>query len=160
MDYLDGKGRPLPKPGAVSKKKSIPEKLQRFNIQGDRKTFIDDIIKKEKKKLDQYETKEDVIDELKEKIDEFYKNRKNANDTTKEKYQVKGSQSKCELIGIVSDAQHVGEKIPFCPKDKNVEETKGKKVTDRVRYPPVRYCFINFFLFCFIFLLNFLFNLF
>jgi hypothetical protein len=118
--------------------------LQRFNIQGDRKTFIDDIIKQEKKKTDQYPDKEDLIDELKEKVEEFYKNKKTNLENIKDKYSTKGSTSKCELIGIVSDAQHVGEKIPFCPKKASDAETKGKMVTDTNRYPPV--CFI--FLIC------------
>ena len=58
----------------------------------------------------------------------------------KEKYRVKGSMAKCDLIGIVSDAEHVGEKIPFCQSKNNeeeVENSKGKFKT-KVTYPPVK----------------------
>lgn len=138
-EYLADHSRPLDKP---RKKDSIPPKLQRFNIQGDRKTFIDDIIRVEKKKQTQYPDREDRIDEIKEKLDEYYKEKKNPIETMKDKYHKnKGSLAKCDLIGVVSDAEHVGEKIPFCPKQIPGEGDDGdSKAKGRTKstYPPVR----------------------
>lgn len=121
-------------------KEGIPEKYQRFNIQGDRKTFIDDIIKFENKKNAQYPDREDKVEEIKENLKEYYKNKKTPNEIIREKYQVKGSLPKCDLIGIVSDAEHVGEKIPFC-QDKNSDEEETEKISKlktKITYPPVK----------------------
>lgn len=133
--------------------------MQRFNIQGDRKTFIDDIIKFENKKNAQYPDREDRIEEMKEALADYYKSKKTPLENMKDKYRVKGSLPKCDLIGIVSDAEHVGEKIPFCPK-KNEEDTdQGSKTRfkNKVTYPPVVIYLDNFFIFLiFYFLLLFI----
>jgi hypothetical protein len=76
----------------------------------------------------------------------------------KEKYKVNGSLAKCDLIGVVSDAEHVGENIPFCPKgnkkeDEDNNDNKGK-IKTKVTYPPVKikriflinFYFINYYL--------------
>ena len=135
-EYLEEKGRPLDKKPI---KEAIPQKRQRFNLQGDRKTFIDDVIKFENKKNAQYPQREDKIEEMKDTLVDYYKNKKTPLEVTKEKYHVKGSLPKCGLIGIVSDAEHVGEKIPFCQLNENDEddENKKNKFKTKITYPPV-----------------------
>jgi hypothetical protein len=62
----------------------------------------------------------------------------------KEKYKINGSLAKCDLIGVVSDAEHVGEKIPFCPKVKQNDDEDinvKKKIRTNTTYPPVKILF-------------------
>lgn len=146
MEYLEDKGRPLNK---KPEKKEIPEKLQRMNLQGDRKTFIDLIKKYEEKKYRQYPEKEDAIQELKDKLSEYYKNKKSPLQYTMEKYRVKGSMPKCDRITPVSDAEHIGEKLPFCNKndeeDSNTGEGKKKeKFNNKITYPSVIFFSLSF----------------
>lgn len=119
------------------------KKLQRLFLQGDRKTFIDLIKKFEEKKYQQYPDKEDKIDEIKVKINELNKNKKNKNQITLEKYKVKGSLPKCDRVTIVSDAEHVGQKLPFCNLEINKENpnSESKKKQQKNTYPSVNFIF-------------------
>ena len=115
-----------------------------MKLQGDRKTFIDIIIRNEENKLKQYPEREDTIQELKDKLIEYYKNKKSPLQNIMDSYRVKGSMPKCDLITIVSDAKHVGEKLPFCNElnqedANNPEGKKKKKFKDKVTYPSVSF---------------------
>lgn len=113
-------------------------------MQGDRKTNIDLIIKNEKKKTIPYPDKEDKINEMREKLDKEYKEKKTHIEKIVEKYKSKGGLPKCERITVVADSEHMGEKLPFCTEGKKKEgepEQKSKKVTYKTIYPNV-----NFFL--------------
>jgi len=139
IEYLKDKGRPLNK---KPEKKEIPEKLQRMKLQGDRKTFIDWIKRNEEKKHQQYPDREDAIQELKDKLSEYYKNKKTPLQNMTERYRVKGSLPKCDRITIISEAEHVGEKLPFCyqlkEEDADIEGGKKKeKFKNKVTYPSV-----------------------
>lgn len=117
------------------------KKLQRLFLQGDRKTFIDAIKKFEDKKYEQYPDKEDKIDEMKVKIKELNKNKKNINQITLEKYKVKGSLPKCDRVTIVSEAEHVGQKLPFCNLEikKENQNSESKKKQEKNTYPSVNF---------------------
>ena len=139
MEYLEDKGRPLNK---KPEKKEIPEKLQRMNLQGDRKTYIDWIKRYEEKKYHQYPEKEDAIQELKDKLTEYYKNKKTPLQDMMDKFEVKGSMAKCDRITMVSDAEHIGEKLPFCNQinqedSNNLEGKKREKFKNKVTFPSV-----------------------
>lgn len=140
MEYLEDKGRPLNQKPEI---KDVSEKLQKMNLQGDRKTFIDWIKRYEEKKYQQYPDREDAIQELKDKLTEYYKNKKTPLQDTMEKYRIKGSLPKCDRITIVSDAEHVGEKLPFCHQvneqdaNNNPEGKKKEKFKNKITYPSV-----------------------
>lgn len=138
MEYLQDKGRPLNK---KSVKKEIPENLQRMNLQGDRKTFIDLIKKYEEKKYKQYPDREENIQEIKDKLIEDYKKKKTPLQSIIERYEQKGSMPKCDRITIISDAEHVGEKLPFCyqanEEENNDLSKKKKKFKNQITYPSV-----------------------
>ncbi len=134
---MEDKGRPINKKPS---KEPIAQKLQKMTLQGDRKTFIDWIKRYEEKKYSQYPDKEDKIQEIKEKLTEYYKNKKSPIQVMMDRYKVKGSLPKCDRIGIVSDAEYCGEKIPFCyDKDKENATSEGKKdkLKAKITYPMV-----------------------
>lgn len=136
---MEDKGRPIDK---TAKKDPIAQNLQRMNLQGDRKTFIDWIKRNEEKKYIQYPEREDKIEEIKDKLADYYKNKKSNVELMKEKYQVKGSLAKCDRITIVSDAEHVGEKMPFCnsKKDDGEKSAVGKRTElfkNKITFPSV-----------------------
>ena len=60
-----------------------------------------------------------------------------------DRFRVKGSLPKCDRITIVSDAEHVGEKLPFCYEDNNKEGNnsdagkKKDKFKNKITYPAV-----------------------
>jgi hypothetical protein len=112
-----------------------------MKLQGDRKTFIDWIKRYEEKKYNQYPDREDAIQDLKDKLTEYYKNKKTSLQKIMDKYSRKGSMPKCDKISLVSDAEHVGEKIPFCNQvineEDNLEGKKKEKFKNKVTYPSV-----------------------
>lgn len=115
-------------------------------MQGDRKTYIDWIKKKEEKKYLQYPHKEDKILELKEKIDLYYKKKKNKYEIILDKYSIKGSLPKNERISVISNSEHLGQKIPFCNEEKkeakeedqeNKKDKNNKKYFSQTTFPKV-----------------------
>jgi hypothetical protein len=124
----------------------------------DREFYTDQLIKNEKKKYEVYDFRQDAIDSTKEKMDEFNKlqdkirtdrlNGKFKADIKWKYNKIVGSLPKCDRVTVVSDAEHVGEKIPFCTKDPDVQkyievvDVKGRKRKkenfERFNYPKVR----------------------
>ncbi len=141
IEYLEEKGRSL---NSKSVKPVVPQKLQRMNLQGDRKTFIDWIKRYEEKKYLQYPEREDKIQEIKDNIIEYNKNKKSPIQQLLEKYRTKGGLPKCDRITIVSDAEYVGEILPFCNELKKEEddmesEKRKKKFKNKTTYPSVKF---------------------
>jgi len=99
----------------------------------------------EKKKYKQYPDKEDKINEIKEKIEKEKKEKKTAIQTIMEKFKLKGSLPKNQRATVVADAEHRGEKVPFCTdgkkkdeeSDKGGEEKKANKNGYMTAYPNV-----------------------
>jgi len=122
-----------------------------MHLQGDRKTFIDQIRRYEEKKYHQYPDREDAIQEIKDKLSTYYKEKKTPLQNMIEKYRTKGSLAKCDKVTILSDAEHVGEKHPFCRENKEEDnfadgEKKKEKFQNKIRYPSVNIFYpINFF---------------
>jgi hypothetical protein len=117
--------------------------------QHERTTYVDNLIKAEKNKYVQYPEKQDIIDEIVSKIkeEEEEKQKKSYVDVMKEKYKAKGgSLTRCDRITIVSEAEHVGEKLPFynsVPEEEeeeqpNDEDDKKKKKQKKLFYPDVK----------------------
>jgi hypothetical protein len=125
----------------------------------DRDSYIDHIIKNEKKKYDVYNFREDAIEETKDKVKEFNAkqdqvrtdrlNGKYKNDDKWKYNKLVGSLPKCDRVTVVADSEHVGEKLPFCainpeePKYLEVLNAKGRKKKvenfERFNYPKVRF---------------------
>ena len=110
-------------------------------MQGDRKTNIDLIIHNEKKKTIPYPSKEDKINEMREELKKQYKEQKSDVEKLVEKFKSRGSLPKSERITVVSDSEHMGEKIPFCTnakkKDGEEKESDGEKKNKKFSYNTV-----------------------
>ena len=114
-------------------------------MQGDRKTNIDLIIHNEKKKTIPYPSKEDKINEMRDQLKKEYIEKKSDVEKLIDKFKSRGSLPKSQRITVVSDSEHMGEKIPFCTNAKKKDgeensdgEKKSKKFSYNTVYPHVK----------------------
>ena len=109
----------------------------------DRNFYIDLIINEQKKNYKQTPDREDMINDLIEKIKKEEEEKKTPLAIIKETYKAKGgSLPKCDRVTIVSEAEHVGEKLPFYNTAKvdgedDEGESKKKKKRKNLFYPKV-----------------------
>jgi hypothetical protein len=128
----------------------------------DREFYTDQLIKNEKKNYDVYNFREDAITETRDKMNEFNavqdkirSDRLNGKFKADPKWKynkIVGSLPKCDRVTVVADAEHVGEKLPFCPINPDIPKTidtvdaKGRKKKvenfERFNYPKVSYSLI------------------
>ena len=81
-----------------------------------RKLFLENEKRKEdwrKSRPEFAEYKQDAIEHVKEKIKQEESEKKDPIDIIRSKYKQKPQTSRCDRISVVSEAQHLGEQIPF-----------------------------------------------
>lgn len=133
IEKLTAKGQTIEfKPKPQDKKLT---KLYKHN----RHFYIDDIIRNEKNKLVYYPDKEDDLIALAEKIKEQDKEKKSDIEKLNMKYKTVGSMPKCDRVTVVSEAEYIGETMPFCnlQKFEKGQEPKKKKGELNIYYPNV-----------------------
>lgn len=136
------KGHPL-----FDKKKPEVKSLKEFKK---REFFTDLLIKEEQKKYIQIEDRQDMINEIIDKIKEDKSKVKPYWTTIKENYEAKDEQQrlirttfgKSTRVTVVSEAEHVGEKYPFYNTYVNPDGDDDEKSKNKLFYPQV----INFLL--------------
>jgi len=133
---LAEKGHPIDEP-----KKEVTKCKKRDN-------FLEYEEAKKKKKAEQPEYpdfKQEAIDKVKDKIKEDEERKEKAK-KEKGKSEIYGSLPKCDRITIVSDAEHMGEKMPFYktfvkpgeeeePEPEEEDDKKKKKKQKKIVFP-------------------------
>ena len=109
----------------------------------DRDYYIDHIIRDEKKKQIYYPEKEDMVNEIAEKVKKEQSEKVSSTEKMKMKYKTFGSMPKCDRITIVSDAEYMGENMPFCNLEKVANDDKNVKKVKKgdlnIYYPNVNF---------------------
>lgn len=140
-EILEDKGPDFNKP-------QPPKKIKEIKIEYPKRKFFTDLLIRDQKKnyeQPQWDGREEAIDNVKEKIEEHEKSKVPWLKKTIEKYSVKNEQGKLikatmgvsTRVTVVSEAIHVGEKIPFYNTYKDPEgdeEKNGKEFFPRVRF--------------------------
>ena len=96
-----------------------------------RTDFLENEKKKEewrKSRPEYYEYMEGFVDDIKEKLKEEEKEKIDPIEKIKKKYQQKPQTSRCDRVSVVSEAQYLGEQVPFyntyVPEDGEIDKKK------------------------------------
>ena len=96
-----------------------------------RKDFLENEKKKEewrKSRPEYYEYMQGFVDDIKEKIKQEESEKVDPVEKIKKKYQQKPQTSRCDKISVVSEAQYLGEQVPFyntyVPEDGEIDKKK------------------------------------